>query len=76
MKILFIHPNFPAQFRFLAAALGANPDNHVIYATKNPRPEWPINGVTKAVFTVDERCSPWMIRRFLTTGYCGRSKPR
>ncbi|MDM8540541.1 glycosyltransferase [Desulfococcaceae bacterium HSG9] len=55
MKILFIHPNFPAQFRFLAAALGANPDNHVIYATKNPRPEWHINGVTKAVFTIDDK---------------------
>ncbi len=58
MKVLFIHPNFPAQFRFLAAALGANPDNHVIYATKNPRPEWHINGVTKAVFTEDDKTVP------------------
>ncbi len=55
MNILFIHPNFPAQFRFLAAALGANPDNHVIYATQNPRPEWHINGVTKAVFNVNNK---------------------
>jgi len=58
MKILFIHPNFPAQFRFLAAALGTNPDNHVIYATQNPRPEWHINGVTKAVFAVDDKKIP------------------
>ena len=55
MKVLFIHPNFPAQFRFLAAALGANPDNHVIYVTQNPRPEWHINGVAKAVFTADDK---------------------
>ncbi len=55
MKVLFIHPNFPAQFRFLAAALGANPDNHVIYVTQNPRPEWHISGVTKAVFTIDDK---------------------
>jgi glycosyltransferase involved in cell wall biosynthesis len=29
MKILFIHQNFPGQFKFLAPALAANPDNEV-----------------------------------------------
>ncbi len=55
MKILFIHPNFPAQFRHLAAVLGANPNNHVVYVTQNPRPEWHIIGVTKAVFNVNDK---------------------
>lgn len=42
MNILFIHQNFPAQFKHLAPALAANPDNQVLVLT--PReglpPEW------------------------------------
>lgn len=47
MRVLFIHPNFPAQFRHLAAALGKDPANKVVFATKNERPEWAIPGVEK-----------------------------
>lgn len=54
MNILFIHPNFPAQFRFLAEALAKNPSNTVLFATENPRPEWEIKGVKKIVFTSHE----------------------
>jgi len=54
MRILFIHPNFPAQFRHVATALGSNPNNEVIFATGNPRPEWEIKGVKKAVFQTNE----------------------
>ncbi|MBG0777259.1 MAG: glycosyltransferase [Desulfovibrionaceae bacterium] len=50
MRVLFIHPNFPAQFRHMAAALGANARNQVVFATMNERPEWKIPGVRKAVF--------------------------
>lgn len=51
MRVLFLHPNFPAQFRHLATILGRDPKNEVVFGTKNERPEWKIPGVRKAVFT-------------------------
>ena len=48
MKILFLHPNFPAQFRHLAATLGQNPKNRVVYGTN--RREGSIKGVTKVLY--------------------------
>lgn len=50
MRILFIHPNFPAQFRHLAAWAGKQKSRQVVFATENPRPQWDISGVTKAVY--------------------------
>ncbi|BCS89941.1 glycosyl transferase [Pseudodesulfovibrio sediminis] len=50
MRILITHCNFPAQFRHIAAYLGRNPKNEVVFATKNPRPEWNIPGVGKVAF--------------------------
>jgi len=50
MRFLFIHPNFPAQFRHLAAALAGNSANRVVFATRNERPEWIIPGVEKLVY--------------------------
>lgn len=49
MNFLFIHPNFPAQFRHMAQWLGGN-GHSVVFATENARPEWEIPGVTKAVY--------------------------
>ncbi|WP_147820578.1 glycosyltransferase [Salidesulfovibrio onnuriiensis] len=51
MRILFTHKNFPAQFRHMAEHLGKDPNNEIIFATTNPRLEWDIPGVKKAVFT-------------------------
>ncbi len=48
MRILFLHPNFPAQFRHLAAALGKNKTNQVIFGTN--RREGQIEGVTKVIY--------------------------
>lgn len=48
MKILFLHPNFPAQFRHLATVLGQDSRNTVIYATN--RREGEIDGVTKVIY--------------------------
>ncbi len=48
MKILFLHPNFPAQFRHVATALGKDPGNQVVYCTN--RQEGKIEGVTKVVY--------------------------
>lgn len=51
MRILITHNNFPAQFRHIAEYLGRANGHEVVFATKNPRKEWEIPGVTKAVFT-------------------------
>jgi len=51
MRVLFTHKNFPAQFRHMAEHLGRKPENEVIFATTNPRPEWDIQGVKKVVFS-------------------------
>jgi glycosyltransferase involved in cell wall biosynthesis len=54
MDILFIHPNFPAQYRHIAAALAQDPANRVVFATQNERPEWTIPGVRKLLFAKPE----------------------
>jgi glycosyltransferase involved in cell wall biosynthesis len=49
MKILFLHSNFPAQFRHLAAALGKGSGNRVIFATARKEGQMP--GVYKVIYT-------------------------
>lgn len=49
MNILFLHPNFPAQFRHLVTALAKNFQNKVVFGTK--REEGSISGVLKAIYT-------------------------
>jgi len=51
MKALFLHPNFPAQYRHIITALGSDPNNEIIFGTKNERPEWVIPGVKKVLFS-------------------------
>lgn len=48
MKILFIHPNIPGQYKHLARIYGANPEHQVVFISK-PREEMKIPGVN-AVF--------------------------
>lgn len=50
MNFLFLHPNFPAQYRHIITALGADPQNQVVFGTKNERREWVIPGVRKVLF--------------------------
>lgn len=52
MRVLITHNNFPAQFRHIAEYLGRSKSNQVVFATKTPRKEWSIPGVTKAVYSV------------------------
>jgi glycosyltransferase involved in cell wall biosynthesis len=47
-KILFLHPNFPAQFRHLATTLGQNKNYEIVYGTK--RQEGEISGVRKLIY--------------------------
>ncbi|NER33205.1 MAG: glycosyltransferase [Oscillatoria sp. SIO1A7] len=58
MRVLILHPNFPAQFRHVATLLGRNPNNQVIFGTKNERPEWKIPGVKKALYATTREPNP------------------
>lgn len=48
MRILFLHSNFPAQYRHVALALAQNPKNQVVFATKNQEVTLP--GIHKLIF--------------------------
>ncbi len=56
MNILFLHPNFPAQFRHLATALAKNRQNKVVFGTK--RKEGGIPDVFKAIYTPSRQARP------------------
>ena len=56
MKVLFIHQNFPAQFRHLAFALGKDPKNQVVFATT--RKEGQIPGVHKVMYEPSRQPAP------------------
>ncbi|WP_446354453.1 glycosyltransferase [Coleofasciculus sp. G2-EDA-02] len=48
MRILFLHPNFPAQFRHVAAALAKDSRHQVVFGTT--RRQGGLPGVQKAVY--------------------------
>lgn len=53
MKILFLHQNFPGQYKHLARHLGAVPDNQVIFITQ--REDASLPGVSKIVYKPERR---------------------
>ena len=56
MKILFLHPNFPAQFRHLASVLGQDKQNTIVFGTS--RREGNIAGATKAIYEKSRTARP------------------
>ncbi|MBG1240105.1 glycosyltransferase family 4 protein [Nostoc sp. NZL] len=56
MKILFLHPNFPSQFRNLATVLGKDPNHKVVFGTN--RREGEIPGVYKVIYTPSREAAP------------------
>lgn len=56
MNILFLHQNFPAQFRHLATALAKNPHNQIIFGTA--REEGSMTGVHKYLYNVSREPHP------------------
>ena len=62
MRVLFLHPNFPAQYRHVAAALAGNPKNEIAYGTSQKQGS--IAGVRKLLFephrTVREDTHPYL----------------
>jgi glycosyltransferase involved in cell wall biosynthesis len=56
MKILFLHPNFPAQFRHLAVTLAKDKNNQIVFATK--RREGELAGVYKTIYNPSREARP------------------
>ncbi|HEY9672588.1 MAG TPA: glycosyltransferase family 4 protein [Waterburya sp.] len=56
MRILFLHSNFPAQFRHLAVALAKDPNHKVFFGTT--RKEGSLPGVNKAIYTPSREAHP------------------
>ncbi|NEO98878.1 MAG: glycosyltransferase [Symploca sp. SIO2E9] len=56
MKILFLHPNFPAQFRHLAVALAKNNHHQIVFGTK--RREGTLPGVNKVLYAPSRQTRP------------------
>jgi len=48
MRVLFLHNNFPAQYRYIASAFAAEPSNVVVYGTMNAEGSLP--NVRKALY--------------------------
>ena len=55
MKILFMHQNFPAQYKHLARLFGADAKNDVHFITRAKAPELP--GVKKHLYTLHREAS-------------------
>ncbi|MGF1481319.1 MAG: glycosyltransferase family 4 protein [Cyanophyceae cyanobacterium] len=56
MRILFLHPNFPAQFRHLAVALARERSHQVVFATT--RQEGSLPGVHKVLYQPSRDARP------------------
>jgi glycosyltransferase involved in cell wall biosynthesis len=56
MRILFLHSNFPAQFRHLAVALAQDSNHKVVFGTT--RKEGTLPGVYKAIYTPSREAHP------------------
>ncbi|MBW4465627.1 MAG: glycosyltransferase family 4 protein [Pegethrix bostrychoides GSE-TBD4-15B] len=56
MRILFLHPNFPGQFRHLATALAQDPNHQVVFGTM--RETGSIPGVQKVLYQEARSVSP------------------
>ncbi|MEO0869996.1 MAG: glycosyltransferase family 4 protein, partial [Cyanobacteria bacterium J06642_11] len=55
MNVLFLHPNFPAQFRHLATHLGADPTHQIVFITACEPGQ--IEGVQKVLYKPSRQVS-------------------
>jgi glycosyltransferase involved in cell wall biosynthesis len=65
MKILLLHPNFPAQFRHIATALAQDPRHQVVFGTQQTVGE--IAGVTKVLYQAHRAVDPQQMHDYLLT---------
>lgn len=61
MKILFIHPNMPGQYKHLARIMAADKNNQVVFITKE-KPDVNIPNVVKVEYRQTREVSPEMHR--------------
>jgi len=54
MNYLFLHHNYPAQFRFTAAALAVRPENRVVFLTEHQREDVKLTGVQQGIVAVPQ----------------------
>ena len=54
MNYLFIHHNYPAQFRFTAAALAAQAENRVVFLSEFQREDVKLTGVQQGIVAVPQ----------------------
>ena len=81
MRILFVHCNYPAQFRHLSKHLAAKPENEVVYLCQNK--EWTANNVPDIKLAryqlgrepKSELCHPYL-RRYETAVLHGQAALR
>ena len=64
MKILFIHPNFPGQFKHIAKHLAKDPENEVVFACTYPN-KLDIAGVKKVISKPDAPKKGSKIHRYV-----------
>ncbi|AFY70180.1 glycosyl transferase group 1 [Thalassoporum mexicanum PCC 7367] len=57
MRVLFLHNNFPAQFRHVATLLAKDPNNEIVFGTKTPN-NVQIEGVRKVMFKTSRDAHP------------------
>lgn len=55
MNILFLHRNFPAQFRYISAELAKDPNNNVVFLTNNNKLQLP--NINKVVYKLKRSIS-------------------
>ncbi len=65
MKILFMHPNFPGQYKHLCSTLAQDPNNQVVFLSKVNAKAPTIEGVTKLEYEVFREPSQYT-HRYLT----------
>lgn len=61
MKILFLHPNIPGQYKNLCMALGRDPNHQLVFVSR-ARPDVNIPGVTKIEYKPARAPSPYTHR--------------
>jgi glycosyltransferase involved in cell wall biosynthesis len=66
MKILFMHPNIPGQYKHLCRAFAEDPNNQVVFLCK-PNTKITIPGVTKVEYELFRQPSPYTHRYLVGT---------
>jgi glycosyltransferase involved in cell wall biosynthesis len=56
MRVLFLHNNYPAQYRHIALAMGKDPRNQIVFGTQNR--ETLLEGIPKALYAPSRGIHP------------------